>query len=176
MSQIPNPALLPKTASLPGFSPESRIWVYVSSRPLTEAEAESAQKQLNAFCQQWTAHNQSLMANAEVFNQQFVVLMVDESRAGASGCSIDKSVHFLETLGANLQVDFFERMRFAWVDEQGAFQFGNKAELAAAVNAQHINEHTLMANPLVQTKQEFNEKWLLPFHQSWHRRIAAAHR
>jgi hypothetical protein len=31
------------------------------------------------------------------------MLIVDESQAGASGCSIDKSVHFMQLPGAGIQ-------------------------------------------------------------------------
>ena len=74
-----------------------------------------------------------------------------------------------------MNVDFFERMRFAWLNEQNQLDFGGPAELSAAVKAQRITADTLMANSMVQTKRELSEKWLLPFQQSWHRRIAAAH-
>ena len=165
----------PRLASLSNFSEDSRVWVYISNRRLTTNESVEVQQQLDAFCKQWTAHNQALLAAAEVFEQQFIILMVDETQAGASGCSIDKSVHFLENLGETLNVDFFERMRFAWIDNNEQMTFSNPAELSTAVKNQEITDATLMANTLVQTKRELSEKWLLPFRQSWHRRIVAAH-
>jgi hypothetical protein len=167
--------LTPHLANSPEFSPDSRVWVYSCNRSLTDAESAEVQNQLDSFCKQWTAHNQALMATAEVFNHQFVILMVDETQAGASGCSIDKSVHFLEGLGAALKVDFFERMRFAWVGENDEMHFANQAELSAAVKDQRITGDTLMANTMVLNKRDLAEKWLVPFQQSWHRRIAAAH-
>jgi hypothetical protein len=163
----------PQLAYNPGFSPDSRVWVYTCNRLLSSEEVAEVQQHLNSFCRQWTAHNQALMAVAEVFQNQFVFLMVDETQAGASGCSIDKSVHFLENLGAALGVDFFERMRFAWVADDGELQFANSLELAEAVKKEHVTSDTLMANTLVQTKRELAEKWLQPFKQSWHRRIVA---
>ncbi|MBK6998178.1 MAG: hypothetical protein IPH31_26100 [Lewinellaceae bacterium] len=161
----------PSLASNSTFSPHSRVWVYTSNRPLTEEESAFAQKNLDAFCQQWTAHNQALLAKAEVFENQFLVLMVDETQAGASGCSIDKSVHFLELLGEEIGADFFERMRFAWVNDQGEMQFANRPEFSALVQSGNINQETLMANSLVQTKSELAEKWLVPFGKSWHKRL-----
>jgi len=153
------------------FSPDSRVWVYTSNRPLTGEESAFAQKKLDAFCQQWTAHNQALLAKAEVFEDQFLVLMVDETQAGASGCSIDKSVHFLEQLGEEIGAYFFERMRFAWVDEEGKMQFANRSEFIALAHSGSINPETLMANTMVQTKSELAEKWLVPFGKSWHKRL-----
>lgn len=154
------------------FSPDSRVWVYTSNRPLSAEESAFAQKNLDAFCQQWTAHNQALLAKAEVVENQFIILMVDESQAGASGCSIDKSVHFLEQLGAELGADFFERMRFAWVDEQGKMQFANRPEFATLVREERISHDTLVADTMVQTKGQLAENWLVPFGKSWHKRLA----
>lgn len=164
----------PQLANLSGYSPDSRIWVYVSSRTLTEVEAATAQEYLSRFCSQWTAHNHSLKAAGEVFQQQFLILMVDETQAGASGCSIDKSVHFLEELGATLHTDFFERMRFGWIAADGVLQMGSAAALAEAVMENNITADTLMVNTLVQTKAELTGKWLVPFANSWHRRLVPA--
>ncbi|MFN0037136.1 MAG: hypothetical protein ACKVUS_18930 [Saprospiraceae bacterium] len=161
----------PSLAYAPTFSPHSRVWVYTSDRPLTEEESAFAQTQLDAFCQQWTAHNQALLAQAEVFENQFIILMVDETRAGASGCSIDKSVHFLEQLGAEISADFFERMRFAWVDQQGEMHFADRPEFAALVREGSIRSETLVADTLVQTRSQLAEKWLVPFGASWHKRL-----
>jgi hypothetical protein len=162
---------LPALAALDTFSPDSRVWVYTSDRALTADESARAQGHLGAFCQQWTAHNQALLATAEVFENQFVILMVDETRAGASGCSIDKSVHFLERLGAEIGADFFERMRFAWVDAQGETQFADRSDFARLVAEGRITPDTLVADTLVQTKRQLAEKWLVPFGKSWHRRV-----
>lgn len=162
--------LTPSLAQDSAFAPESRVWIYTTHRPLTEAEVLKAQQALDVFARQWTAHNQALKAKAEVFQNQFVILIVDETRAGASGCSIDKSVHFLEGLGQEIGVDFFERMRFAWV-ENGEMFFANRAEFSSKVADGQISEETLVVNILAQTKRDLEEKWLAPFGKSWHRRL-----
>ena len=41
----------------------------------------------------------------------FVAVVVDENITPPSGCSIDASVKFLKELGAELDVDFFTRMK-----------------------------------------------------------------
>lgn len=152
------------------FAPETRIWVYPCSRQLTDDEAKFAENQLLAFCRNWTAHNQALRATAEVFENRLVILAVDETQAGASGCSIDKSVHFLENLGQQLSVDFFDRMQFAWLDGN-AVVFGNQTALTQANEAGKIAPETLMLNTLAQTRRELADLWLLPFSKSWHRRL-----
>ena len=163
-------ALRPALAAVDGFAPDSRVWIYLADRPLSDQEAAGAQESLNTFVRQWTAHNQALKAAAEVSQRQFIVLMVDETQAGASGCSIDKSVHFLEQLGLRLGVDLFERMRFAWVKEN-TLQFASRDDLHRQVRAKEIADDTLMINTMVQNKRELAENWFVPFARSWHRRL-----
>ena len=162
---------LPQIAHLSSFSPDSRVWVYVSDRRLTDEEAATAQEALLVFTRDWTAHNQALKAIAEIYDNQCLILMVDEMQAGASGCSIDKSVHFLEQLGAHIGADLFERMRFAWADNSGQLHFANRIELSAARNNGEVTDETPMLNTLVQTRRELLEKWWVPFGESWHRRV-----
>jgi len=155
----------------PTLSPESRVWVYTASRRLTDTEAEFTRQQTAAFLQTWTAHNQALLAKSELIDNQLLLLVVDETQAGASGCSIDKSVHFLEQLGQHLGLDWFERMRFGWVDAAGELYFADRAEFAALRQAGTITDSTLVVNTLVQKRGELADQWLIPYAQSWHRRL-----
>ncbi len=162
--------LTPRIAHLPEFDETSRVWVYVCARPLTDSEAEILQEALDDFTRRWTAHHQALKAVGEVFERQFVLLMVDETQAGASGCSIDQSVHFLEAMSHQLGVDLLERMRFGWV-EGDRLLMAPREEFAQHVRAQRINADTLVINTLVQSKRDLRERWLVPFGQSWHQRV-----
>jgi beta-glucosidase/6-phospho-beta-glucosidase/beta-galactosidase len=163
-------SFLPHLAGRTDFHPDSRVWVYVASRKLKNDEQAALQDALQVFVQKWTAHNQALKAVAEVFENQIIVLMVDETQAGASGCSIDKSVHFLEQAGRELNVDLFDRMRFGAVID-GTLQLLSKSDFAAAVADGRITSETPVVNTLVQSRRDMLEKWLLPFGQSWHRRV-----
>ncbi len=163
--------MTPALAHDHSLAPDARVWVYTANRRLTTAEADFTRQQLDGFVRSWTAHNQALKARAEVFDDQYLILTVDESQAGASGCSIDKSVHFLEQLGQHLGLDWFERMRFGWVDAGGQLQMADRAEFAALLQTGAITDQTLVVNTLVQKRQELADKWLLPYGRSWHRRM-----
>ncbi len=153
------------------LSPDARVWIYTASRPLTDAEADFTRQQLTAFVRSWTAHNQALLAKYELVDHQFLLLVVDETQAGASGCSIDKSVHFLEQLGQHLGLDWFERMRFGWVDDEGQIQVTDRSEFANLRGIGVINDGTLVVNTLVQKRGDLADQWLIPYRQSWHRRL-----
>ncbi|NJK83017.1 MAG: hypothetical protein HC912_03570, partial [Saprospiraceae bacterium] len=96
------------------LSAQSKVWIYQASRPFTEQEVMEANHYLLQFAENWVSHNRALKSFAHIYHQQFIVLMVDETQAGASGCSIDSSVHFLQRLAAHFQMDLFDRMTFAY--------------------------------------------------------------
>ncbi len=92
----------------------SRVWIYQSDKPFSASEATDIKNQIKAFCKIWTIHNQWLKADGDLLHDRFIVLMVDESQAGASGCSIDKSVHFIQSLESKFGANMFDRMTFAY--------------------------------------------------------------
>lgn len=163
----------PLLAAQSNFDPASRIWVYTTDRPLDKAEIAAVEAQASRFCVQWTAHNQALKATAEVFGGNALLIMVDETQAGASGCSIDKSVHFLEDLGQSLGVNFFERMRFAWLGNDDQLHWADKTGLQKAIEEGRVHADTPMLNTLVQTRGELSSNWWVPFGKSWHRRVVS---
>jgi hypothetical protein len=153
------------------FSDQTRLWIYPCNRTLNEAEITFIEQECNRFCVDWTAHNHALKAKANIYEARWLVLSVDESLTGASGCSIDKSVHFIEKMGANLKIDFFDRMQFGWLDEAENVCFSDLKGLKEAISNENITPNTLMLNSLVATKKDLSEKWLVPFAKSWHRRL-----
>ncbi|MBK8556756.1 MAG: hypothetical protein IPL65_13735 [Lewinellaceae bacterium] len=162
--------MYPALATNNAFHPDSRVWVYTAERSLSDAEAMAVQQHLDIFTKQWTAHNQQLKAGGELFANRYLILMVDETQAGASGCSIDKSVHFVESLGAELGIDFFNRMLFGSL-ENNQIEVRDINTFREQLRAGELANDALVVNTLCQTRQELEEKWLLPYSQSWMPRI-----
>ena len=84
--------------SFNSLSGDSRIWVYQSSRELSDDELSRIQNKASSFIVDWAAHGALLEASIEVFHNIFVVVCVDENHAGATGCSIDKSFKFIDDI------------------------------------------------------------------------------
>jgi hypothetical protein len=102
---------------------------------------------------------------------RFVVLMVDESQAGASGCSIDKSVYFVQGVEQAFGVKMFDRMLFAYQNEAGEVKTASSIEFDQLYKNGLINDETLVFDNLVKTKADFEGKWLKPLKDSWHARF-----
>ncbi|NRB62721.1 MAG: hypothetical protein HRU40_06800 [Saprospiraceae bacterium] len=152
--------------------PESaRVWVYQSKEPLADSLVTEIRQHIQSFVRQWVSHNQALRAAGDLLLNRFVVLIVDESQAGASGCSIDSSVHFLKNLQANYGLDFFDRMYFTYEDQHGDMHTVSSADFAVAYRNGHINDRTYVFDTLVKTKQEFDQHFRKPLSESWHARM-----
>jgi len=149
----------------------ARVWVYAAARPLSNSEQQLVREKSTAFVQGWAAHGHQLLAAAELLHDRFLVLMVDEARAGASGCSIDSSVHFVQSLGAELGVDFFERMQFSYRDASGNVHTLTRPAFKAAYQAGTINATTLVFDPLVKNLGELRRAFTKPLAESWHARM-----
>ena len=148
----------------------SRVWIYQSNLPFTEEEVPEIKEQVKNFATNWVSHNNALRSYGDVLNNRFVILMVDESQAGASGCSIDKSVHFIKAMGHHHGVDFFDRMNFAFkIGEE--LKTAHRDAFAQLFQDGAINDSTLVFNNLVKTKEEFEKGWIVPLKDSWHARM-----
>jgi hypothetical protein len=149
---------------------ETRLWIYQSNRPLHEKEIQIIENQSLAFVKQWTSHNRDLRAHAEIRHHLFLILMVDETHADASGCSIDKSVHFMQSLGAAHGIDWFDRMTFAYLEGE-VLKTAPRPTFAALYQEGKITDETLVFNNLINNLGELSTKWVVPLKESWHKRM-----
>jgi hypothetical protein len=156
-----------KTPTLPATA---RVWIYQANQPFREADIPQIKKYVDEFAQSWVSHNRQLTAHGDVLHNRFVVLMVDENTADASGCSIDKSVHFMQQLGQAYGVDLFDRMTFSWMENEEV-KSAKSDEFAQLYASGKITDDTLVFDNLVKTKGELDEKWLKPLNESWHKRF-----
>ena len=149
------------------FSENSRVWIYQSDKKLADAVVQQIQERLNNFTAEWTAHNNQLKAKAEIRYNRFLILIVDETQAGASGCSIDKSVNFMKRLEQEFGLNLFDRFNLAYrkADEVLSLPRHGFEDL---LKQGTINTNTIVYNNLVQNLTELETKWEVPFKESWH--------
>ncbi|MDB5143455.1 MAG: transporter ATPase, partial [Mucilaginibacter sp.] len=147
------------------FSEQSRVWIYQSDRELYDEQVKQLHEILNNFTAEWTAHNHRLKAKAEVRYNRFLILIVDESQAGASGCSIDKSVNFMKKLEQQFDINLFDRFNFAYREGEKVLSTP-RHEFEELLKQKKINIDTIVFNNLVQNLTELENKWEVPFKDS----------
>lgn len=156
------------------FSPQSKVWIYQSNRAFTDSEAEEIQQKLDAFTAQWKAHGHQLKAKAEIPYNFFIVLIVDQDDAMATGCSIDASVKVIKEIEQTYNVDLFDRFNMAYKLE-GQVVVNTKEDFETLITIKKITPQTIVFNNLVQTLAEYEQKWEVPLAHSWHKTIFAEH-
>ena len=149
------------------FSEHSRVWVYQSDKELTDEQASGLLSLLNKFAAEWTAHNHQLKAKAEVRYNRFLILIVDENQAGASGCSIDKSVNFMKGIEREFGINLFDRFNFAYRDGEKVLS-APRHEFEELLRSGRVGSDTIVFNNLVPTLADLETKWEVPFKESWH--------
>lgn len=148
----------------------SRVWIFQANRSFNEDELEQIQPKILAFLKDWTAHGQALQAAFEIRYNRFIVLGLDESQASASGCSIDKSVHFIQSLEKEYNVDLLDKMNVSF--KSGEFVAHKPLlDFKKMVKQKAVSPQTIVFNNLVNTKAEYKELWEVPITESWHNRL-----
>lgn len=152
------------------FSPHSRVWVYQSDREFTDKEVEAIQQRLNVFTDQWKAHGHQLDAKAEVIYNFFIVITVDEGVANVTGCSIDSSIRIIKEIEQAFHVDLLNRFNMGYKNGDKVV-VTNKEDFETLINIKKIGPKTIVFNNMVQTLDEFENKWEVPFEKSWHNSV-----
>ena len=148
------------------FAPDSRVWVYQSSRLFMMSEALHIEDLLNNFAANWQSHGAPVKGYGNLFYGQFVVLMADERATGVSGCSTDSSVRLIKQIEQLFNVNMFDRQMLTF-QVKDKVQMLPLSQLQYAINNNFISPDTLYFNNLVQTKEELENKWLIPVKDSW---------
>ncbi len=123
------------------------------------------------FTERWSAHGSRLEATHVLLHNSVLVLVANEQKAMASGCSIDDSVKEIKQLGNSLRVDFFNRHRVVFQEKQGEWVNKGVAEFWAMRKAGLVTSETLVVNPLCSNLGEFVNSGEIPFAQSWHQEM-----
>lgn len=144
----------------------SRIWVYQAERKLNEQELEILRQRLSRFCEGWNTHGNGMPTSFEVFDGQILVLAVDESGLGASGCSIDSSVRVLRELESLLGVNLTDQGKVSVKNALGELKVFSALGLKSKVQAGELTLEQEVINPMIRTKADLHLLWQ-PVRNSW---------
>lgn len=126
---IANSSYIP--VSLAGFSPESRIWLFGLSRPLSNDELHSVATLLNAFIDGWQSHGDDVRGTFAVIESQFVLVM---SNSEVSGCSKDTLMRVMQQLEQKLGVNALDSLRIFYRNNAGEIAWARRAEFRDLVS------------------------------------------
>jgi len=147
----------------------ARVWVYQSDRKFNQNELMLIKEQTSEFIESWTRHGDDLKGGFTVLHNQFLVLAIDESFANASGCSIDSSVRFIQSLESQLSVDLMNKLNVSFKDGKN-INIVSLYDFQNYIKENKITADTVVFNNMVKTKEEVEHIWEVTAKDSWHKR------
>ena len=138
----------------------SRIWIYGAEEKLTNEQEGYILKSISDHLQAWEAHKVPLTAGVTILENHFIVVALDESENGASGCSIDTLQNKIQEIEKELSVSLLNRLNvFCRVDDTIKC-------IPTTKLAENVNKDTLFYDLTIQKKDELSN-WLKPIKEGW---------
>ena len=148
---------------------DSRIWVYQSNRRFSEEEISEISIELEGFLESWTSHAKPIRSAFQIKYNRFIFIAVDKDFE-TSGCSIDSSVSFIQSLEKKYKVYLLDKMNVAYKTDN-EIGFESLADFKNLLKNKSINEDTIVFNNLVSNIFEYNSNWETSIKNSWHSRF-----
>ena len=152
------------------YPDNAKVWIYQSSKYLDADDIAYLKVELDDFVTEWESHGNMLKATFEIVYDLFVVIVVDEEGDRMCGTAQDNSVKLMKKLGAQLEVDFLDRMT-------QSYKKGEKVEIVKMndfsdlLAKKEIDENTIVYNNMITTKYDFDHNWEVPLKNSWHKQL-----
>jgi hypothetical protein len=152
----------------------SRAWIYQSDRVITDPEVNEIRRKAAMFLMEWTSHGNVMRATIDVLYNRFLVVLVDEKEASASGCGIDKSVKFMQQLESDYGLNLFDRMLVLYRNADSVIQTTKLYTFEQMMEKGELTADTIVFNNLISTKADMQTMWEVPVKKSWHSRMIPA--
>ena len=152
------------------YPDNAKVWIYQSSKYLDKDDIDYLNVELDDFISDWESHGSMLKATFEIVYDLFVVIVVDEEGDRMCGTAQDNSLKLMKKLGAELEVDFLDRMT-------QSYKKGEKVEIvkmndfSTLFANKEIDENTIVYNNMITTKYDFDHNWEVPLKDSWHKQL-----
>ncbi len=149
---------------------DSKIWIYPYNRKFSDDEMTEIDQDIKTFVENWSAHGTGLEASYLLKYNRFIIFAVNQEVQQATGCSIDSSVAFIQSLEQKYGVDLLDKMNVTFkngehIAHKSLIDFKRMAKEKA------VTANTIVFNNLVNSIEEFNENWEVPAGESWHSRF-----
>lgn len=147
----------------------ARLWVFAASDPVTGERADRLLTAVDEWLSEWKAHGEPLTCARDWREDRFLVIGVDQSTAGASGCSIDALFHVLQDLQGALGTALLGGGRVFYRDREGHVVTADRGAFAARAAAGELDADTLVFDTSVTTAQAYRTAFTRRAGESWHR-------
>lgn len=149
----------------------ARTWVFGADHDLDESAADLLLRDVDRFLAQWHAHGAPLTAARDWKYGRFLTIGVDQSTAGASGCSIDGLFRSLKALEPRLGASLVTSGLIFYRDGKGRIQAVNRDRFTELSAEGKIGPETQVFDPTVTMLGEWRARFELNAGDSWHAKL-----
>ena len=146
----------------------ARTWVFGADRDLDEGATDLLFREVDRFLSQWHAHGSPLTVGRDWKHGRFLTVAVDQSTAGASGCSIDGLFRTLKAMESRLGASLVTSGMVFYRDKKGRIEAVDREQFTARSAEGKITPETTVFDPTVATLGEWRARFELNASQSWH--------
>lgn len=150
---------------------DSRVWVFGADQDLDEGATDLLLREVDKFLAEWHAHGAPLTTARDWRDKRFLTIAVDQSTAGASGCSIDGLYRSLKTLQQRLGASLVTSGLVFYRDRKGKVQSVDRERFSALGASSSVKPDTRVFDPTVTTLREWRARFELNAEDSWHSRL-----
>jgi hypothetical protein len=147
---------------------DARTWVFGAEKSIDAGATELLLSEVDRFLSQWHAHGAPLTVGRDWKYGRFLTVAVDQSTAGASGCSIDGLFRTLKALESRLGASLVTSGVVFFRGRKGAIECVGRERFTALGTEGKIGPDTRVFDPTVTTLGEWRARFELNAAQSWH--------
>jgi hypothetical protein len=154
-----------------GLPDNARTWVFSADNTIKAPVSDTLLSEVDGFLSQWHAHGSPLTVGRDWKYGRFLTVAVDQSTAGASGCSIDGLFRTLKGLEPKLEASLVTSGLIFFRDKNGAIQSVDRDQFTALGVEGRIAPGTRVFDPTVTTLGEWRARFELNAEDSWHAKL-----
>jgi hypothetical protein len=145
----------------------SRVWVFGSDRPLNDESTTALLKSVDEYLTNWKAHGAPLTVGSQFRDGRFLVVAVDQSTAGATGCSIDGLFRLLQGLESKIGANLVGGGRVFYRDATAVVQSAARSDVAGLAKSGAITNDTVVFDTSLTDLGAFRSSFEKPAKESW---------
>lgn len=156
---------------LPG---DARVWVFGAANELTDTAANRLLDAVDEFLAEWNAHGSPLTCGREWREGRFLAIGVDQSMAGASGCSIDGLFRTLARLEPELGTTLLGGGRVYYRDATGRVDVATRGAFNQLARDGQVGPDTAVFDTSITSAAAWRDHFERPIRESWHAQLIGA--
>ena len=145
---------------------DSRIWIYQSSKDLSDSDIKIIDNKTTLFLENWKAHGNELQASYLIKERRFLIIAVNEKFNPIGGCSIDYSLQLVNDISTTINLNLLDRLSVNYRLENNIKSISLR-DLKNKIKNKSFSPETIIFNTTVKTKKELSTDFELKISSSW---------